>query len=51
MNPVEQKTFVFLDKFIEELREVFKDEFLHLGGDEVDLKCWFVINLSQFVNF
>jgi len=40
MNPVEQKTFVFLDKFIEELREVFKDEFLHLGGDEVDLKCW-----------
>lgn len=40
MNPTSDKVFKFLEEFFEEIVDVFPDEYLHLGGDEVDFQCW-----------
>ena len=40
MNPVRESTYKFLDKFLGEISHVFDDDFIHVGGDEVDLTCW-----------
>lgn len=40
IDPSQSSTFLFLKMFIKELSEVFKDSYLHLGGDEVDFSCW-----------
>jgi len=40
INPVRKTTYEFLEKFFREISEVFPEALLHLGGDEVDFKCW-----------
>ena len=40
MNPTEESTFKFLDKFIAEMAKLFPDAYFHIGGDEVDGKQW-----------
>jgi hexosaminidase len=40
MNPTEESTYKFLDKFIGEMAELFPDQFFHIGGDEVNGKEW-----------
>ena len=30
-------------EFLNEVMVTFPDELLHLGGDEVDTKCWYVL--------
>ncbi|TKR79981.1 hypothetical protein L596_014121 [Steinernema carpocapsae] len=43
IDPTKQENFEFLEKFFKEILEVFQDDYLHLGGDEVSFwieECW-----------
>ena len=41
MDPTSDSTFEFLNALFEEIVNKFPDNYLHLGGDEIDLKsCW-----------
>ena len=40
MNPTKKRVYAFLEEFFEEISQVFPEKYLHLGGDEVDMKCW-----------
>jgi hexosaminidase len=34
MDPTRESTYLFLDKFIGEMAEIFPDAYMHIGGDE-----------------
>ena len=40
MDPTEERTYKFLDKFIGEMAGLFPDRYFHIGGDEVNGKQW-----------
>ena len=40
MDPSREQTYIFLDKFIGEMAELFPDRYFHIGGDEVNGKQW-----------
>lgn len=40
INPIREGTYEFLEEFFKEVADTFPDEYLHLGGDEVDFDCW-----------
>ncbi|XP_063616540.1 beta-hexosaminidase subunit alpha-like [Cydia splendana] len=40
LDPTNEQTYKFLGQLLGEVREWFPDGYLHLGGDEVDSKCW-----------
>lgn len=42
INPILRKTYGFLRRLFAEVMEVFKDRYIHLGGDEVPFDCWWV---------
>lgn len=39
-NPTVEKLYPVLKNFLSELKSVFKDDYIHLGNDEVYYKCW-----------
>jgi len=40
MDPTEEETYRFLDRFIGEMAGLFPDKYFHIGGDEVNGKQW-----------
>ncbi len=40
MDPTQESTYKFLDKFVAEMARLFPDAYFHIGGDEVDGKQW-----------
>ena len=40
MDPTQERTYKFLDKFIGEMAKLFPDAYFHIGGDEVNGKPW-----------
>lgn len=40
MDPTNERTYKFLNEFIAEMAKLFPDQYLHIGGDEVNGKEW-----------
>jgi hexosaminidase len=40
MDPTQERTYKFLEKFLAEMGKLFPDAYFHIGGDEVDGKQW-----------
>jgi hexosaminidase len=40
MDPTNEKTYKFLNEFLGEMAKLFPDQYLHIGGDEVNGKEW-----------
>ncbi|CAG2117024.1 unnamed protein product, partial [Medioppia subpectinata] len=40
LNPMQNYTYDFMKIFFEEVRQVFRDRYVHLGMDEVYYDCW-----------
>ena len=40
MDPTREGTYKFIDKFMDEMTKLFPDEYVHIGGDEVNGHEW-----------
>eukprot|EP00532_Pseudo-nitzschia_australis_P001283 CAMPEP_0168197980 /NCGR_PEP_ID=MMETSP0139_2-20121125/21496_1 /TAXON_ID=44445 /ORGANISM="Pseudo-nitzschia australis, Strain 10249 10 AB" /LENGTH=327 /DNA_ID=CAMNT_0008122573 /DNA_START=17 /DNA_END=1001 /DNA_ORIENTATION=+ len=40
INPTVPETFDLIEAIYKDLNDVFPDEFVHVGGDEVEFNCW-----------
>ena len=40
LDPTKEKVYEFFRSFFQEIKSVFKDDFIHLGMDEVYYDCW-----------
>jgi hexosaminidase len=40
IDPTQDRTYKFLDKFVAEMAKLFPDVYFHIGGDEVNGKPW-----------
>lgn len=42
MDPTKNITYKLIGDLIREVQERFPDKYFHVGGDEVELDCWWV---------
>lgn len=50
IHPVQEATFIFFDRFIQEMASIFPDEYMHIGGNEVLPEGWLEnTNIAQFM--
>lgn len=40
INPTVNASYEFMEKLLTEIVEVFPDNYIHIGGDEVGFECW-----------
>lgn len=40
LNPLHEGTYTFLKTFFDEVFDLFPDQYIHFGGDEVNADCW-----------
>ena len=40
LDPTQNSTYTFLRDFLSEMADIFTDEYMFLGGDEVQTSCW-----------
>lgn len=40
LHPLKPETYELVERLLTELASIFPDEYMHLGGDEVDGECW-----------
>jgi hexosaminidase len=40
IDPSNEKTYKFIDAFVEEMGQIFPDDYYHVGGDETEGKAW-----------
>ena len=42
--PASESTYTFMKTLFKEIASVFPDKYIHAGGDEVSMGCWYVIS-------
>eukprot|EP00824_Muranothrix_gubernata_P012901 TRINITY_DN27147_c0_g1_i1.p1 TRINITY_DN27147_c0_g1~~TRINITY_DN27147_c0_g1_i1.p1 ORF type:complete len:632 (+),score=95.95 TRINITY_DN27147_c0_g1_i1:2-1897(+) len=51
LDPSNELTYRVVDGVLSDIAEAFSDEYVHLGGDEVDMACWAEFpHIHEFMN-
>ncbi|KAJ9580577.1 hypothetical protein L9F63_024244, partial [Diploptera punctata] len=40
IDPINENTYTILEKLFKEVVDLFPEQYIHLGGDEVSFECW-----------
>jgi len=49
MDPTNPQVYQFIENFLTEAATLFPDNWLHLGGDEINFNCWNTPAINQYM--